>query len=100
MPVAPICQKSRLPVSDGIEQSVIAGIVERHASDLVRVIRDALTDTAPDLSRYILDNGIMLTGGSATVALLGRAIARATGLKIRIADKPLHCVVAGLGALA
>lgn len=78
----------------------LAGIVERHAMHLVDVIRDALIDTPPELSRDIHDNGIVLTGGGATVVLLGRAIARATGLQINVAEWPLHCVVQGLGTLA
>ncbi|MEO9133046.1 MAG: rod shape-determining protein [Sphingomonas sp.] len=78
----------------------LAGIVERHATHLVDVIRDALIGTPPELSRDIHDKGIMLTGGGATVALLGAAIARATGLQINVAEQPLHCVVQGLGALA
>jgi rod shape-determining protein MreB len=78
----------------------LVGIVERHAMHLVDVIRDALIDTPPELSRDIHDTGIVLTGGGAAVVLLGRAIARATGLQINVAERPLHCVVQGLGTLA
>jgi actin-like ATPase involved in cell morphogenesis len=64
----------------------LAGIVERHAMHLVDFIRDVLIDTPPELSRDIHDSGIVLTGGGATLALLGRGIARATGLQI-LADQ-------------
>lgn len=73
-------------------------IVERHAMNIVDVVRDALSQTPPELSRDIHDNGIMLTGGCAAIGLIEQAIRDGTGLNTHVAENPLLCVAKGLCA--
>ena len=42
-----------------------------------------------------MDNGIMLTGGSALLRGLDKLIASATGMPVKVAENPLDCVVTG-----
>ncbi|RYE51934.1 MAG: rod shape-determining protein, partial [Rhizobiaceae bacterium] len=77
----------------------IVEVIDRHAALIVDVVRDALNETAPELSRDIHDRGIVLSGGSASVLLLQHAITRATGLATHVAAEPLRCVAKGLGAM-
>ncbi|WP_430983574.1 rod shape-determining protein, partial [Escherichia coli] len=74
-------------------------VIDRHAALIVDVVRDALNETPPELSRDIHDRGIYLSGGSASVKILQHAITQATGLRTHVADEPLRCVAKGLGAM-
>src|SRR3546814_7357212 len=66
---------------------------------IVDAVKAALAQTSPELSRDILDDGVTLTGGSSAIALLSEGIADATGLCVRIADRPRDCVAVGLSSI-
>src|SRR3546814_7947699 len=63
-------------------------------SDAVKV---ALEHTAPELAAYIVDKGIVLTGGGALLSNVDYVLRHATGLPVSIADDPLTCVMRGTG---
>ena len=88
------------PATVMIARRELETIVERHAMNIVAVVRDALSDTPPELSRDIHDNGIMLTGGCAAIGMIGQAVRDATGLATGVADDALLCVANGLCAAA
>ena len=87
---------SRLPARMSVPVPELLAIVSRHAGMIVEAVRLALSEASPELSRDILDDGVTLTGGSSTLALLSEAITEATGLDVRIADRPRDCVALGL----
>jgi rod shape-determining protein MreB len=64
------------------------------------VVRDALHETPPELSRDIHDKGITLTGGCAAIGIIEQAVRDGTGLSTQVADEALHCVAKGLCAAA
>lgn len=90
----------RGPAMIEIARRELEMIVERHAMSIVAVVRDALNETPPELSRDIHDNGIMLTGGSAAIGIIEQAVREGTGLATHVAEDALHCVVNGLCAAA
>ncbi|MBR6939867.1 MAG: rod shape-determining protein, partial [Clostridia bacterium] len=51
----------------------------------------------PELAADIIDRGIMLTGGGALIKGLDKLIAEETKIPVRVAAKPLDCVVDGTG---
>lgn len=71
----------------------------RHIEQIVRIVRAALRDTPPELSQDVLEDGITLTGGGALSALLAEQVSTATGVAVRVADVPRHCVAVGLQRL-
>lgn len=71
----------------------------RHMEQIVRIVRAALRETPPELSQDVLEDGITLTGGGALSALLAERIAARTGVGVRVADAPRHCVALGLQRL-
>lgn len=73
--------------------------VSRHVGIVVNAVKAALSETSPELSRDILDDGITLTGGSSTITLLSESIAEATGLSVHIAERPRDCVALGLKSI-
>ncbi len=64
---------------------------------IVDAILNTLEKTPPELSADIIDNGIMLTGGGALLRGLDKLIEEETGMPVRIAERPLDCVVDGAG---
>lgn len=64
---------------------------------IVDAILNTLEKTPPELSADIIDNGIMLTGGGALLRGLDQLIEEETGMPVKIAERPLDCVVDGAG---
>lgn len=90
------CLLAGLPKSISVEMSELDRIVEKHVEQIVGVVRDVLGRTPPELSRDILDRGVVLTGGGAMMPLMNTMIAEATGLHVQIAEDPSQCVANGL----
>jgi rod shape-determining protein MreB and related proteins len=90
------CLLEGLPKSMDVEVSKLNRIVEKHVDQIVRVVRDVLGRTDPELSRDIHEHGVVLTGGGAVNPLFSTMIAAATGLHIRTAERPAQCVGNGL----
>lgn len=88
----------RGPATLEVPRRELEMIVERHATSILAVVRDALSETPPELSRDIHDNGIMLTGGCATIGSIEQAVREGTGLATHVAEDSLHCVANGLCA--
>ena len=93
------CLRRGLPKSIGVELSELDRLVEKHVEQIVRVVREVLGRTAPELSQDIHDNGVVLTGGGALTPLMSAMIGDATGLNVRVADQPKQCVANGLHQL-
>ncbi|HWK32192.1 MAG TPA: rod shape-determining protein [Hyphomicrobium sp.] len=59
----------------------------------------ALEDLPPDILSDIARRGIHLTGGGALVDKLDVALTRLVGVKFRVQQNPMHCVVKGSAAV-
>ena len=62
-----------------------------------RSVKDALSETPPELAGDLYCGGITLTGGGAELRGLDRLISQETGMPVRVEESPLDCVA--LGAL-
>lgn len=80
-----------------VSETEIAGALTDAVAQIIGAVRVALEQTAPELSADIIDEGITLTGGGALLGRIDEALARATGLRVKIADNPLICVAMGAG---
>lgn len=76
-------------------RSVAQGI-PREATISGEEIREVLEQAPPELSADLIETGIALTGGSALLRGLDRYISADGGLRLRVADDPLSCVILGL----
>lgn len=68
-------------------------------SSLFEAIRSVLESTPPELCADIYDTGIMLSGGGALLGGISFYLHEKTKLNVRIADRPLDCVIQGIGKL-
>src|SRR5690606_34083533 len=86
------CLLTGLPKSMDVDVAELDRVVEKHIELIVRVVRDVLGRTEPELSQDIHDKGILLTGGGALMPLVSSMIAEATGLEVKTAAQPTQCV--------
>jgi rod shape-determining protein MreB len=88
---------SGLPRSVEIKTNEIVKALATPLRDMIKAIRDVLQDTPPELAADIIDQGIILTGGSSMLRNLPELVFRRTGVKAKLADDALYCVVKGTG---
>ncbi|MFA4987052.1 MAG: rod shape-determining protein [Candidatus Brocadiia bacterium] len=62
---------------------------------IIKVIKQTLEETRPELAGDVLRNGIVLAGGGSLLRGLGAVITRETGIPVRSAEDPMTCVARG-----
>ena len=85
------------PTEITLEPHDIAEALTLPIQQIVGGIRAALADVPPELTADVCDSGIWLTGGGALLERLDARLTQETGVKYRIAEDPLRCVVRGTG---
>ena len=86
-----------LPRSAQVSTNEVVKAVDQELRAIVQAIKDVLSDTPPELSSDIIDQGITMTGGSSQLRNFPDLIYRKTGVKAQVAEEPLYCVVRGTG---
>ena len=90
---------SGMPKTIAVPASELRTVWERHSDMVVSTVLAALSETPPELSQDILEDGILLTGGAAMTGLLAQRMRERTGIEVRIATAPLRTVSAGLARI-
>jgi rod shape-determining protein MreB len=86
-----------LPRTAQISTNEIVRAIDKELRAMISAIKEVLSLTPPELSADIIDDGIIMTGGSSQLRNLSDLIYRRTGVKARVAEDPLLCVVKGTG---
>lgn len=86
-----------LPRSVTISTNEVVKAIDKELREMVKAIKDVLQETPPELSADIIDQGIIMTGGSSQLRNLTELVYRRTGVKAILAEDPLYCVVKGTG---
>jgi rod shape-determining protein MreB len=86
-----------LPRSTEIKTNEIVKAITKELRDMIKSIKDVLQETPPELAADIIDQGIILTGGTALLRNLPELVFRRTGVKAVMAEEPLLCVAKGTG---
>ena len=86
-----------LPRTAQISTNEIVRAIDKELRTMISAIKDVLSETPPELASDIIDDGIIMTGGSSQLRNLADLVYRRTGVKARVADEPLLCVVKGTG---
>ena len=71
--------------------------IDKELRVMISAIKEVLSQTPPELAADIIDDGIIMTGGTSQLRNLADLVYRRTGVKARVADDPLLCVVKGTG---
>lgn len=88
---------SGLPRTTQVQTNEIVRAISRELRDMVRAIKDVFQETPPELAADIIDNGIIMTGGTSQLRNFPELVRRRTGVKAILADQALFCVVKGTG---
>ncbi len=88
---------SGLPRSTEVKTNEIVKAISKELRDMIKAIKDVLQETPPELAADIIDQGITMTGGSSMLRNFPELVFRRTGVKARLADDALFCVVKGTG---
>ena len=86
-----------LPRTAQISTNEIVRAIDKELRTMIGAIKDVLSLTPPELAADIIDDGIIMTGGSSQLRNLADLVYRRTGVKARVADEPLLCVAKGTG---
>jgi rod shape-determining protein MreB and related proteins len=86
-----------LPRSVEVKTNEVVKALSKELKDMIKAIKDVLQETPPELAADIIDQGIIMTGGSSQLRNLPELVFRRTGVKAVLADQALFCVVKGTG---
>lgn len=86
-----------LPRSTEITTNEIVKAIDSELREMMRVIKNVLQETPPELASDIIDNGITMTGGTSLLRNIDELVFRSTGVKAKVAEDALFCVAKGTG---
>jgi len=86
-----------LPRSVEIKSNEIVRAIQPELRLMIKAIKDVFQDTPPELAADIIDQGIIMTGGSSQLRNLPELVLKRTGVNAVLADNALFCVVNGTG---
>ncbi len=86
-----------LPRTAQISTNEIVRAIDKELRMMINAVKDVLALTPPELASDIIDDGVIMTGGTSQLRNLADLIYRRTGVKARVADEPLLCVAKGTG---
>ncbi len=87
----------------GLPKSVVVAASDVHVaiSDplnrIINMVKSVLEEVPPELSSDIIDKGIVMSGGTATLRNFDKLLTAQTGVPAFVAEDPLRCVVKGTG---
>ncbi len=88
---------SGLPRTVELKTNQVVQALSRELREMMNAIRKVLQETPPELASDIIDNGIILTGGTSQLRNLPELVLRRTGVQSRLADDAYYCVARGTG---
>ncbi len=88
---------SGLPRVVDISTNEIVQAMARELREMMQAIRKVLQETPPELAADIIDNGIILTGGSSQLRQMPELVYRRTGVIAKLGQDPYFCVARGTG---
>lgn len=97
-PLKGLSAVTQLPATDKINSDEICEAISPVAERITKAIHALLEVTPPDLTGDILETGIILTGGGALLRGIDKFISVRLGVKVTLADDPIHCVAIGTGS--
>lgn len=88
---------SGLPRTVEFKTNEIVNAMNRELREMMNAVRKVLQETPPELASDIIDNGIILTGGSSQLRNMPELVFRRTGVSAKLAQDAYFCVARGTG---
>lgn len=97
MPVKGRDLVSGLPRTVEFKTNELVQAINRELREMMNAVRKVLQETPPELASDIIDNGIILTGGSSQLRNMTELVFRRTGVSAKLAPDAYYCVARGTG---
>lgn len=78
-----------------VSQAELAEALQDVVQQIAAVVADAISHAGTEIASDIIGHGFVLTGGGAMLRDMDVVLREATGLPVRLADDPRHCVAIG-----
>lgn len=88
---------SGLPRTIELKTNEVVTAFNRELREIMGAVRKVLQETPPELASDIIDNGIILTGGTSQLRNLPELVYRRTGVQAKLANDAYFCVARGTG---
>jgi rod shape-determining protein MreB len=88
---------SGLPRTIELTEDQVNEAIKGVLADIVQGVKGVLEQTPPELAADIIDKGIVMSGGTSTLANFDKLMTHLTGVPCHVAEDPLFCVVRGTG---
>ncbi len=88
---------SGLPRTIELSTNELVRAMGRELREMMGAVRNVLQKTPPELASDIVDNGIILTGGTSQLRNLSELVYRRTGVQAKVAKDAFFCVARGTG---
>ncbi len=86
-----------LPKSIVVTSGDVFEAISDPLSRIINMVKSVLEEVPPELSSDIIDKGIVMSGGTATLRNFDKLLTAETGVPAFVAEDPLRCVVKGTG---
>ncbi len=86
-----------LPKTVTITGNEVTEAISDRLWEIIRVIKNVLQKTPPELSADVMNKGMVLSGGGALLRNIDELFAQAIGVPCYVANEPLFCVAKGTG---
>lgn len=88
-----------LPSMIEISEKEIEESLRPLVQEIIKVAKNVLEKTPPELSADIIDKGIVITGGGSLIKGLSKLLEEELKVPVNIAENPLTCVAEGCGIM-
>ncbi len=85
-----------LPKNFQITSEMITNAIQEELKNIIEEVKKVLHNIQPELSSDIMENGITLTGGSASLKNIDKLFFNALGIKTFVAENPELTVIKGI----
>ncbi len=90
---------SGLPKTIKVSSNEVQEAISETLEEIIKVIKQVLRETPPELSADIMDKGMVLTGGGALLSNIDVLVTEKTGVPSFIAEEALLSVARGAGVV-
>lgn len=90
---------SGLPKDLVISSNEIAEALNPYLMEIVSSVSSVFNETPPELVADVMEKGIILSGGSASLRNINEFFKRLLGVEMYVAEDPIFCVAKGTGTI-
>ena len=92
--------RSKLAESRAVDSFDVCEAITPALDAVARMVESVVQEAPHELERELYSMGVMLTGGSALLPGVGKALSKKIGMRVVVSKNPLDAVVEGLGRIA